>query len=201
MFTLAYEFVVFALAVTLTPGPNNIMLLSSGANYGWRPTLPHIFGINVGYNSLLLWCGLGLGELFKAYPVMQDILRYGGGVYLLYLAWRVLQASRPKASSHARPFRFIEAFAFQYVNPKAVVMAVTIMTVFAGNDAVGSGIDYQRMFLIIALNVFVSLFCSNVWIFFGVAISRLLRNDVLRRIFNAVMAGLLVLTIYWVILP
>ena len=189
---------VFAIAITITPGPNNIMLLSSGANYGYKKTLFHILGINVGYNSLILMCGLGLEEIFQLYPIVQVMLKYIGSLYLLYLAWVVLNASKLQNNDGKRkPFNFFQALIFQYVNPKGWVMAITIVTAFTNFIP-----DKSYMFhlsWVVAINVLVSFITATIWTIGGIIIAKFLSNDSARLYFNRIMSFLLVLSIYWLL--
>lgn len=195
LLAIIYPLAVVSFATSITPGPNNIMLLASGANYGYRPTLPHILGVNIGYNGLILLSGLGLGAVFARFPILQDILRFVGSAYLLYLAWKVLKAGNPKTNSKAKPFRFFEALLFQFVNPKAWVLAITIIAAFTNNEA---SIILQLL-VIFSVTLPLSFVVSSAWALFGVAIANFLQNERNLKIFNATMAGALVLTIYWIV--
>ena len=130
---LLLAFVVFALATLFTPGPNNIMLMTSGLNFGFARTLPHCFGVSLGFGFMVLVVGFGLGALFAAYPVLYQVLKYVGAAYLLYLAWRIATATGVHGDSRARPFTFFQAAAFQWVNAKGWVMAVGAVTAYAGD--------------------------------------------------------------------
>src|SRR5690606_21438896 len=112
--------VVFAFVTSITPGPNNVMLMASGVNFGFRRTIPHIFGIGIGFLSLLLGVGFGLGALLTAFPALHLALKIAGGVYLLHLAWRIAMTRSlgDGSGTAARPMTFLEAAAFQWVNPK-----------------------------------------------------------------------------------
>jgi len=124
---------VYAFVTSVTPGPNNFMLLASGVNFGFTRTLPHMCGIGFGFFTLLLGVGFGLGALLTAFPQLHLALKIAGGVYLLYLAWKIASSrSMGKAGdAKARPMTFVEASLFQWVNPKAWVMAITAMAVYA----------------------------------------------------------------------
>jgi threonine/homoserine/homoserine lactone efflux protein len=128
---LLLAFVLFAFATAGTPGPNNMMLLASGANFGFRRTVLHILGISVGLGVMVLAMGLGLGGVFKAWPVLHEVLRWVGGAYMLWLAWKIAtpRASRDKDAG-AKPMTFLQAAAFQWVNPKAWAMALTAATTY-----------------------------------------------------------------------
>lgn len=182
----------FVFVSTFTPGPNNLMVLTSGANFGLAPTIPHILGICFGFPVLIVAVGLGLGFVFDAYPVVHEILKYGALVYLLWLAWRIALAGRPEAGgAGARPLTFLQAAAFQWVNPKAwalVFGAMALYTTAGGNRAFEIGL----------IAVLFGLLClpnGVVWALFGRAIASFLENDRQRRWFNIAMAVLLVVSV------
>jgi threonine/homoserine/homoserine lactone efflux protein len=185
--------VSFGLAAGMTPGPNNTLLMISGANWGFRATLPHIFGIVTGFPLMMFIVGLGLGRVFIAYPVLHTILKYACFAWILFLAWKTWNASRPDAGGKksAKPMGFFAAAAFQWVNPKAWIMAVGAMALFVPiGSNVFSGV------LLVALGFFlVSIPSSVIWCLFGAAIARLLNSEKRARIFNAIMAILLVASV------
>ena len=123
--TLLLPLALFAFVSSITPGPNNVMLTASGATFGYRRTLPHMLGISAGVAVMLLMVGAGLGTVFETMPVLYSILKYVGAGYLLYLAWRIASANgMDGAAARSKPFTFLEAAAFQWVNPKAWIMSV-----------------------------------------------------------------------------
>ena len=121
----------FAFASSVTPGPNNMMLMASGANFGFRRTLPHMLGVALGFVAMAVLVGLGLMQVFARWPILHDILMVVSVAYLLWLAWRIANAAPKAAEAGARPMTFLEAAAFQWVNPKAWTMALTAVTVYA----------------------------------------------------------------------
>jgi len=123
-YELFFAICLFALVTTGTPGPNNIMLTSSGANFGFRKTIPHMAGVNLGLISLHLLMGLGLGAIFIQFPMLQNILKVLGSAYLLWLAWKMLGNSVAATRNTPQPLTMLQAASFQYVNPKAWVMAI-----------------------------------------------------------------------------
>ena len=127
---------VYAFVTSITPGPNNFMLLASGVNFGFVRTIPHMLGIGIGFLVLLLAVGFGLGAVLTAFPVLHTGLKIAGGAYLLYLAWKIAMSRSlgGKGEAKAQPMRFIDAAAFQWVNPKAWVMAITAMAVYTNPD-------------------------------------------------------------------
>jgi threonine/homoserine/homoserine lactone efflux protein len=182
----------FVVAGTTSPGPNNLMVLASGANWGLARTLPHIAGISLGFPVMIVAVGLGLGPVFDAFPQLHTILKFVAFAYLLWLAWRIAWASKPTADgSHARPLTFLEAAAFQWVNPKAwamVISGVALFTTSAGNKVFEIGLIAMLFGLVSAPNCIV-------WALFGTVISRLLADDLWHRRFNVTMAILLVLSV------
>ena len=177
--------------MSITPGPNNIMLWASGANYGFKRTLPHLLGVNIGFGSLIFLCGLGLGAIFEAVPVLQTVLKILGALYLLYLAYRTATASFGSEAKNQKPLSFLEAASFQYANPKAWVMGLTAMSTFAIPS-----VHFASSAVLITLVVtLVNLPCISTWALFGVIIGRFLTNARTLLLFNFTMAGLLVGTV------
>jgi threonine/homoserine/homoserine lactone efflux protein len=125
---------LFAFTTSITPGPNNMMLFASGVNFGFRRTIPHMLGIGAGFLSLLIGVGLGLGlgALLHSVPLLYTVLKFAGGAYLLWVAWKIgTSRSLGDGKVGAQPMTFFGAAAFQWVNPKAWVMAVTAMATYA----------------------------------------------------------------------
>ena len=183
----------FVVVQTFTPGPNNLMCLVSGANFGLRRTVPHIAGIAAGFPIMIVATGFGLGYLFDAWPILHDVLKYVAFAYLLWLAWRIANAGRPKTDNGAgaRPLTFVEAAAFQWVNPKAwaiVFAAMALYTTATGNKVAEIGLIAVLFGLVCFPN-------GVVWTLFGRAIAGFLDNDTHRRWFNIGMAVLLVVSV------
>ena len=190
---LLSAFALFALVSSITPGPNNTMLLASGVNFGLRRTIPHALGVSLGFMVLVLAVGLGLGQVFEVLPWAYTALRYLGAAYLLYLAWRIAN-SGPIADSGAetsKPITFLGAAAFQWVNPKAWVMAVGAITTYTP----AQGYIYN-VFIISLVFAIVNLPSVFVWAGFGSALRNVLRQPRWLRLFNWGMAILLVLSLY-----
>jgi threonine/homoserine/homoserine lactone efflux protein len=182
----------YALVATCTPGPNNLMVLTSGANFGVSRTVPHILGIALGFPVLIVAVGFGLGFIFDAYPIVHVILKYVSLVYLLWLAWQIVKSERPEEKKdHAHPFSFLQAAAFQWVNPKAWAMIFGAMALFTTQ---GGNKPLQVGFIAV---LFGALCLPNgfVWALFGRAIAGFLADDRQRFWFNVVMAVLLVLSV------
>ena len=180
---------LYAFITTITPGPNNLMLASSGLTFGFRRTFPHIVGILSGCFALIGLTGLGLGAVFEAEPRLQVGLKIAGAGYLLYLAWKLWRAGELRGSGGA-PLSVWSAAAFQFVNPKALVMAITAIAAFA---APGEGFAW-RVFAVGAVFTLVGLPCISSWALFGAGVQKVLREPAAILWFNRVMAGLTALT-------
>lgn len=190
-------FAAYAFVTSITPGPNNMMLLASGVNHGFRPTIPMIFGISVGFAVMVLAVGLGIGSLFLALPILHDVLRYGGAAYLLYLAWRIAGSSAANAEgSQAKPLSFLQAAAFQWINPKAWIMAIGAVATYTPQDGF-----LLNIVIVATLFMVINGPCVGAWAAFGTLLRRLLGNPVYNRVFNIVMALLLVASLYPILVP
>ena len=177
---------LFALAMVGSPGPNNLMLTASGANFGFRRTIPHILGIMLGMVSMLMAVAAGLGALFESWPLLQRLLKIAGALFLFYLAWRIANAThRPaQCQGDSQPLSLWQALAFQYVNPKAWLINISAIATFTV-----SGPAYWHSALVIS--VVYLLVMSNTlpfWTGFGIMVGRLLATDRARRHFNWSMA-------------
>ena len=183
---------VFAFVSSITPGPNNVMLWASGLNFGLRRTVAHLIGVNIGFMSLLFMTTIGLGALFDRLGWLQATLRVLGSVYLLYLAYRIASAGRTAQTSEGRPLSFVEAAAFQYVNPKAWVMAVA----GAGSLLPAGEPLFPNVLLFVGIFGLVNLPCITVWAAGGTAMARFLDNERRRTVTNGFLGLLLVGTVY-----
>ena len=183
----------FAVVSTITPGPNNTMIMASGLNYGFTRSLPHLFGICLGFSFMIFATGLGLHAVFAQVPMLQVILKYAGAIYLLWLAWKLAHAAPMSAeqAERSRPMSFFGAAAFQWINPKAWVMSVSALTTYLPQSFV-----VTDLLLLTGFFFLIGLFCVGCWAFFGVAMRRVLQEPRSVRIFNVVMALLLVATLY-----
>ncbi|MAS12547.1 MAG: lysine transporter LysE [Nitratireductor sp.] len=184
---------VFSFVSSVTPGPNNFMLLASGVNFGFRRTIPHMLGIAGGFASLLLAVGFGLGAVLTAVPGLHTVLKVAGGAYLLYLAWRIAmsRALGEAGNGKAEPMTFLEAAAFQWVNPKAWVMALTAMAVYTDPAA-----PFLTVFLVAFAFVIVNFPSVSVWAGFGVALRGFLADPVRLKWFNIAMGIALAATLW-----
>ncbi|TBB23534.1 LysE family translocator [Rhizobium ruizarguesonis] len=184
--------VLFAFTTSITPGPNNMMLFASGVIFGFRRTIPHMFGIGVGFFSLLIGVGLGLGALLHTVPMVYTALKFAGGAYLVWIAWKIASSrSLSEGRSGVEPMSFFAAAAFQWVNPKAWVMAVTAMATYTN----------PQLYLVSVLIVGLAFAAVNVpsvstWAGFGSALREWLSDPVRLKWFNISMATLLVLSLW-----
>lgn len=174
-----YSFVMF-----ITPGPNNVMLTASGANFGFRRTVPHLFGISAGCALQVLAVCAGLGALFQRWPTLHTALQWLGAAYLLYLGWRLLGSGEMGNAQTRQPIGFWEAAAFQFVNPKAWVMSLTAAALFLPTD---TSLVTACIYLV-ATMALVNLPCAAVWALFGSSLRGFLTRPSRRAALNIVMA-------------
>ena len=184
---------VFAFVSSVTPGPNNLMLLASGVNFGFRRSLPHMFGIGFGFCFLILMIGLGLGTVLERFPHAYLGLKIAGGAYMLYLAWKIaLSRSIGEAKGQeATPMTFWQGAAFQFVNPKAWVMAITGIATYTTHDRY-----YFTVFLVSAAFTLVNIPSISVWAAFGTMLRDWLSDPLRLKWFNMIMALLLVASLW-----
>ena len=192
--SLFVAFVMFATVMFFTPGPNNIMLLSSGLTFGFRPTIPHILGITIGFAFMVGAVGVGLGTIFIAYPVLQTILKYLGAAYLIYLAAHIAMSEPPSAEKDergGRPMSFWGAAMFQWVNAKGWVMVIGTITAYAAIAAFPLNIVIQ-----VGISLILGILSCTAWALFGTALRPILTSRTAVRVFNIVMAILLLASLY-----
>src|SRR5207248_3658084 len=191
--SLLLAFVMFATVMFFTPGPNNIMLLSSGLTYCFRPTLPHIAGITIGFAFMIGAVGLGLGTIFIAYPVLQTILKYGGVAYLVYLAAAIAMSApvAPDQDNRRGPMTFWGAAMFQWINAKGWVMVIGTITAYAAIASFPWNIVIQT-----AISLVMGTLSTVAWALFGTSLRPLLSSPMAVRAFNIVMAVLLLASLY-----
>jgi threonine/homoserine/homoserine lactone efflux protein len=190
--SLLIAFIVFAAVMFFTPGPNNVMVMSSGLTYGFRRTLPHIAGVTIGFAFMVGSVGLGFGTIFVAFPVLQIILKYAGAAYLVYLAVIIAMSGPPKPGETGRgPMTFWGAAMFQWVNVKGWVAVIGTITAYA---------EIARFPLNIMLQVaiFFAMGVASItsWTLFGSALRPLLTSERAVRAFNIAMAALLLASLY-----
>ncbi len=183
---------LFAFVSSVTPGPNNLMLMASGANYGFRRTIPHMLGISTGFMVMMVLTGLGLVQLFDRYPVIYTGLKIVSVVYLMFLAWKIANAApiRERTADGSRPMTFLQAAAFQWVNPKAWAMALTAITVYVADN--GSAM----LWIAAAFFAAVNLPSVTIWTVMGQQMARFLTRPAYLRSFNWTMAALLIASLY-----
>lgn len=183
----------FSFVSSITPGPNNIMLLASGVNYGFQKSIPHMLGISGGFAILLLCVGLGLGQLLEHFPIAFIVLKFAGAAYLIYLAYKIAKSGPvdAKKDGEGQPMTFLQAALFQWVNPKAWVMAITSMAVYT------SQADYiYTVLIVVATFTAINLPCVSSWTLFGTNMRIFLSDPKRLRIFNYIMAVSLVLSLW-----
>lgn len=190
-YDLLFGLLAYAFASSITPGPNNLMLMASGANFGWRRTIPHALGVALGFVLMCIVIGAGLVQIFDRYPVIYTIMKALSVVFLIWLAWKIARAAPPPdAPSDARPLTFLQAAAFQWVNPKAVAMALTTITVYTYDQTLAAVATAAAIFGL------VNLPAVSTWVLIGTQLKRWLRSPARLRAFNYSCAALLLATIY-----
>jgi len=182
---VSYYFVMFA-----TPGPNNAMLTASGIKFGFKKTLPHLIGIPFGHVIQITLVCLGLGSLFQKYPIIQFYLKWFCFVYLLYLGWKILGSFSNNDKETGRPLKFYEAALFQFINPKAWVVALTAATAFFPRD---ENFIIATAFVTITAP-FVCFPSICIWAIFGSSIKSIIKNSRIKKIIEYLLAVLLVIT-------
>jgi len=182
--------ITFSIVSSVSPGPNNIMLMTSGANVGFIRTIPHMLGITLGFSLMVVLVGFGLIELFTAYPIMQQSLRIASMLYLLYLAVKIAK-SKPMTNdaSDYKPMSFLSAASFQWVNPKAWTMALTAISVYAASA------ELRDILLVSLIFGLVNVPSVSLWTTAGKQLQGILQAPAKIKVFNYSMAGLLVLSI------
>jgi len=183
-------FATYSFVMSITPGPNNVMLTASGATFGFRRTIPHILGISVGFGAELLAVCAGLGAIFNHWPYLQTVLRWVGAAYLIYLGIKMLGSGPAHSRSSSRPVSFSEAAVFQFLNPKAWVMTITAATMFLPHELGVLAAGAYMLFIMVVMN----MPCIAVWALFGSSLRRFLERPASRLGFNAAMAVALAVT-------
>ncbi|MEJ0022416.1 MAG: LysE family translocator [Alphaproteobacteria bacterium] len=188
---LLLAFATFTIVSSITPGPNNLMLMASGTNFGVRRTMPHFWGVILGFTALILLVGLGLSQVFVRFPIAHVVLKVLSALYMLYLAWKIATAPPPSESqTQGKPMTFVQALMFQWVNPKGWSMALTAVSAYV----VGYNVwGYVLVALVLGMT---SIVASGLWMLTGARLRRFLANPRALRTFNIVMALLLVASLY-----
>ena len=197
MFEIFIAVLFFAFSTTITPGPNNVMIMSSGMNYGIKASMPHFMGICLGFPLMVLLVGLGFGVVFDRYPNLHQLIKVLGVLYLIWLAWHIATAE-PKAikKGEKKPFTFWQAALFQWVNAKAWVMA-------SGSVAAFTTVQGSPLLEVLAITLAFLLMafpCVGVWLVFGSLLRKVLTQPIMQRLFNISMALILLLSIVPVII-
>ncbi len=188
---------LFGLSAGITPGPNNIMLMASGMNFGIKKSIPHILGVCIGFPIMVILIGLGFSAVFEQYPVLHEVIKVLGLVYLLFLSWLIASASPDKLENKkSKPFSFLQAALFQWVNPKAWVIATSSISAYTilADDI------YWQVLIIAAIFFFAAVISSSTWLVFGRGIKKVLQSPKQQRLFNISMALVLVASIVPVLL-
>lgn len=189
---LLWPLAMFVFVSSITPGPNNVMLTASGANFGYQRSVPHMLGICIGGVFMLLMVGAGLGAVFAQLPWLYQVLQAVGAVYLLWLAWKIATSGQAgQAASRARPLGFWQAAAFQWVNPKAWLMSVGVVAAYTSPQSY-----WPSLLLGVLVMLVVNYPCISMWTLFGSAVGRWLQSPRALQAFNWCMAGLLLLSLW-----
>lgn len=176
--------IVLAAVSAFTPGPNNALVTTSGLNFGFRRTIPHMLGISFGFGGMVFLVALFLGQLFIAFPILHEILRWAGAALLLYVAYQIATSGGLSSrKGEPRPFTLIEAALFQWVNPKGWAMAIAVSAQFVNPNQV-----FLSCLLLGAVFVFMGFTSSVTWTAIGQGLRRILSSDRSRKVFNISMA-------------
>ena len=187
-----FAIALFAVSTCITPGPNNIMIMTSGLNFGVRQSLQHLLGIYIGFPVMIILVGLGVAEIFEVYPVMQTALKIIGASYLTFLAWKIATAPiSDHGENRGKPFTFIQAALFQWVNPKAWVLAVGATVTYT---VLSEPYTFQIFMIALIFMLFGSP-CTLLWLCFGASLKTILRYPRYIQAFNFSMAALLIISL------
>lgn len=179
--------VIFAFVASITPGPNNLMVLANATNYGFKKTIPHVLGINLGFSLMLLIVGLGVSVVFKTYPLLETIIKGLCIVFLFFLAYKIAISAKPDEKQKAKkPISFFEAVLFQWVNPKAWAMALTASSLFT------MSLSLKALWVTVFFFSVVNFPCVSLWALAGSRLGVLLNDPLRLKYFNLLMAGLLI---------
>jgi threonine/homoserine/homoserine lactone efflux protein len=186
MFDQIIALTLFAFVSTFTPGPNNMMLMTSGANIGFIRTLPHVFGVIFGFSLMVFLVGIGATEVFRLFPGLHQILTWVCMAYLLYLAVKIGMSRPAMSDQQYQPMSFLSAAMFQWVNPKGWSMALTAVSVYNPSASLNG------LLIVTLIFTLVNFPSTTSWVFAGQKISSVLKNQTHIRAFNVGMAVLLV---------
>ena len=183
---------LFWCVTAFTPGPNNIVASYSGFNFGIKKTIPHILGVTLGFTALIISLIIGLINIFKIYPNIQEVLKYLGTLFLLYLAFKISFSSSDNSSNSESPVKFIETFLFQFLNPKGVIVGIIVVSTYIHLDE--NYINYSFQVIILALLFSVTSITS--WTLVGKFLRKFATNEKFIKYFNYAMSVLLILSIF-----
>jgi threonine/homoserine/homoserine lactone efflux protein len=183
---------LFAISSSITPGPNNMMMLASGVNYGFKRSMPHLLGICLGFCFMIVAVGLGLAAIFHQFPVLHTILKGVGTLYMLWLAYKIATSEGGIEGKNSSPMSFLQACAFQWVNPKAWMMALSALATYP---------DPSEAYLpqVLTITLVFGIFngpCVGVWLGLGSGLKKYLDQPAYLKAFNFLMATLLVASLY-----
>ncbi len=178
---------LFMLGTSCSPGPNNIVASYSGFNFGVIKTFPHMLGVIFGFTTVVCVLNFGLINIFKIYPLIQEILKISGSIFLVYLAYKIAFSKNVKENKKENPVKFVETFFFQFLNPKGVIVAIIIVSTYveSGNNF----INYS--FWVILVSFLCALISITFWTFVGKFFRRFATNEKFIKVFNYVMSSLL----------
>ena len=183
---------LFWFVTAFTPGPNNIVASYSGFNFGIKKTIPHILGVTLGFTTLIISLIIGLINIFKIYPNIQEVLKYLGTLFLLYLAFKISFSSSDNSSNSESPVKFIETFLFQFLNPKGVIVGIIVVSTYIQVDE--NYVNYSLQVIILALLFSVTSITS--WTLVGRFLRKFATNEKFIKYFNYAMSVLLILSIF-----
>ncbi len=193
LFIASLPFAYFMSISAITPGPNNLMLAASGMNFGIRRTLPHMAGVTIGFMVLMFLCAFGIGTVYNAYPQAHIVLNVFCAAYILYLSYKIAMSGKPDPAdpdSVSKPMTFVQAFLFQYVNPKAWVMALASTSTLLPVTSIA-----QQGLVLLAVSLLINAPCVSIWTAFGKGMAAVFSSERSHRVINIILAVLLVATI------
>ena len=182
---------LFWIVAAYTPGPNNVIASYSGFNFGIKKTLPHIFGVALGFTFLIFLLTIGLVNVFKIFPIIQVSLKYLGSIFLIYLAYKIYFSKIDSEKKNENPVKFIETFLFQFLNPKGVLIGIIIVSTYVEHGE--NHLKYATQVILFAF--LVSLSSITFWTFVGKYLRKFATNEKFIKYFNCVMSLLLILSI------
>lgn len=190
---LYFALFFFALSTGITPGPNNIMLMTSGMNFGIKKSLPHLVGVCVGFTVMVIGIAFGFSIVFEKFPLLHEAIKVLGVLYLLYLSWLIANANTDKLDTKkSKPFSFLQAALFQWVNPKAWVVVTSAVSAYTTID---QNVNWH-IFAMACVFFIAAIITTVTWLFFGNGIKKILQSTKQQRLFNITMAVLLVVSMF-----